>query len=401
MTSARRLFAPLLLVGQLLTGCGGSEVAAPEPAREDPLDLSGSLEPGEFPVVFRHEVLTLEVATVKSPTAARLYLWFPATSRSTIKSRPMTLADYYRVQEQEEPSDEELLVWLREDMTSPPDLDDKTLERVLASPMWAKSAGAAGEPAPGPHSLVLWGYRDSVPTMQPVLSEFLASHGYVVAFVWPVDNAPPLPWHEGLTEADKAAALGTQVELLERTLDDLLAREWIDDRRTTILAWSYGGESANLLQRRRDEIRLAIGMDSTLTRGWVFLPASELEAVDRNEFDVPYAQLQHGRPRLDGDVTPEPTLLAEIPAGAWFLRFPRLSHGNFNFPGGMLPGLLDLAEVSPWAVGGETARDGYEEVCRHVLGLLERHHRGERSPPESWSTAAPGFVEIRELPGEG
>jgi len=394
-----------LFLSALLTvaGCGpGSDgqtenrwvsAAAPPAIR-----LAGALTRGAFSVGFRKETLHLPDAAEGQPSSLDLYLWFPAAEpdRAGEAAEPLVFADYYRAQETDEPDREALREWLRGDMTSPPRLDVATIDAVLDAPMWARDRA---EPVRGRHPLVLWSYRDSVPTMQAGLNEYLASHGYVVAFAWPIEHAPPFPWREGLTAGDKSSALETQVNLLESLLDSMLSRAWIDDDRVAVLSWSYGGESAGGLQRRRAEVDLVLGIDSTLASGWVYKTADDLASLDRRSLSVPYVLLRNGRPRIGGDRSLEPTLLAEVPAGAWYVEFSELSHGNFNFPGGMIPGVLGLDEVSRWAVGEEAAQLGYELICRHVLGFLDLHQRQERLDPRVWSASAPeGFVEVQRHP---
>ncbi len=345
--------------------------------------LHGSLEHGPFEVGFSKERIQLAPKS-GAPSALDLYLWYPAGD--TANTEPLTLSDYYTVQEESEPSGAEIESWLFEDMTSPPGVEPGELNTILAARMWAHRNL---EPASQRHPLVLWSYRGGIPTMQSVLTEYLASHGYVVAFSWPVDNAPPLPWQGDSTAEERARSLDLQIDLLESALDSLAERGGVSADRTAVLAWSYGGESATGLQMRRQEIRLVLGIDATLVSGGVFQTAEELESIDRSSLNVPYALLRNGRPRLDAESSPEPPLLAEIPGGSWYLRFPALSHGNFNVPGGMIPGVLGLTEVSEWAVGGEAARLGYESICRHVLGLLEGNEPLTPAPgvPE-------GFVEV-------
>lgn len=371
----------------------------------EPLRLAGELRPGNHAVGFRKETHHLDPGALGSgiprneiadfPTALDLYIWFPVagSSRGAGARRALTLGDYYRAQETDPVDDETLRQWLLDDMTSPPGVATADLDRVLSAPMWASFGGDALE---GRHPLVLWSYRDSIPTMQAVLNEFLASHGYVVVFAWPTDNAPPLPWQGDLSGEAKRAALEVQVRLLQVVLEALGARPWVDTDRNAVLAWSYGGESANLLQRRSTTIRLALGVDATLAGGGVFLSAEEWEELDPTELTVPYVLLRNGRPRLGAETRPAPPLLARVPAGAWHVRFPPLSHGNFNVPGGLIPGVLGLSEVSRWAVGGDTARRGYELVCRYALGFLDRFLRPEQLAPDpaEWIETAPGEVEI-------
>lgn len=281
-------------------------------------------------------------------------------------------------------------------MTAPPGLAADALDSVLASPMWAVPDAPE---ASGAHPLVLWSYRDSVPTMQTLLNEYLASHGYVVAFAWPVDHEPPFPWEDGLTARQKNEALDVQVSLLDAVLEELLGRPTIDDDAAAMLSWSYGGESAIEILRQRAELRLAIGIDATLVSGWVFRSADELAASDWSTLSSPLALLRNGRPFIGADPSAAPSPLQEIRAGSWFIRFERLSHGNFNFPGGMIPGVLELDEVSRWAVAGSDARLGYELVCGHVLSLLDAvvREKAVASLPD-FPTSPDGFVAIEHYP---
>lgn len=377
-------------------------LSADPPGEDEPLRLAGRLRHGPHTVGFRKETLRLDsqgtwagLASDRRaavPTTLDLYLWFPAHS-SNPSQAALTLADYYLAQEPGLEDRAARRQRLLDDMTSPPGVETADLDRVLSAPLWAH---VGSEPLPGPHPLVLWSHRDSIPTMQSVLNEFLASHGYVVAFAWPADNAPPLPWHGELSEKEKGTALEIQVRLLETAFAALEARSWIDGDRSAALSWSYGGESANLLQRRNSWVRLVVGVDSTIAGGGVFLSQEVWDRMNRNEFSVPYVLLRNGRPRLGGAQRPAPPLLAEVPAGAWHVRFPPLSHGNFNVPGGMIPGVLGLEEVSRWAVGGETARRGYELICRYALGFLDSALRpgGLALDPSRWFDTSDHEVEI-------
>ena len=283
-------------------------------------------------------------------------------------------------------------------MTSPPGLDTPQLDLVLESRLW----GVRDAPvASGGHPLALWSFRHAIPTSQTLLCEYLASHGYVVAFAWPVDRVPPFPWQEGVTAEEKSAALASQVSLLEAVFEKLRAREWIDVESTAVLSWSYGGESAGALQRRRTEVAIAIGIDSTLASGWIYESVDALAELDGGAIRVPYALLRHGSARVGGEQTAPSDLLPEIGVGAWSVRFPELSHGNFNFTGGMLPGVLGLDEVSEWAVGGETARLGYESICRAVLALLEGSRSGSNEEIRSDLEALGGRVTVEHFPPAG
>jgi hypothetical protein len=337
-------------------------------------------------------------ALVGQPTSMDLYRWYPAAAAGAT-GRAMTYADYYGAERALPWAPDELGRRLRGDMTSPPALTDEAIEEVLAAALWARAGAPAAE---GVFPLVLWSYRDSIPTMQPVLAEYLASHGYVVLFGWPRDNLPPAPWDQSVDHDGRLEALATQVDLLAAILDAAAQEPSVDVSRTAVLAWSYGGESAHGLARRRDEVAVVIGIDANLASGWVYQDAAALERIPAADLKVPYVLLRHGRPRRGADETPAPDLLARVPAGAWYVRLPRLRHGNFNFPGGMLPGVLGLEEVSDWAAAGPDAALGYEVVSRLVLGFVERAVAGDpMRAPRQLGSVPPGFAEVVRYPHEG
>jgi hypothetical protein len=388
--------SPVCLLA-LLVACSTSPEAPPSQEGIPPtaLRLHGRLLSGQHSVGFIKELVP---AAPDGPTSPLdLYLWYPAISETGDSWR---FADYYVVQEKDPPSREQLRQWLLEDMTSPPGLVPEDMDQLLDAPVWARRDA---RPAPGRYPLVLWSYRDSIPTMQGILAEYLASHGFAVAFVWPQENAPPLPWQAELDTAGKLASVRDQLSILQAGLAWLTEDSRVDGSRRVVLSWSYGGESANLLQLEgNSNLRLSLGIDSTLISGWILQPPEALEELDPAAMTTPTVLLKHGRPRIGGDESPEPPALKLVGAGAAYVRFPNLHHGNFNVPGGLFPGLLGLSDVSGWAVGGEPAQRGYEEVCRLVLGFVSAALNAEAEDatllPANLEEPEDGFFELRLYP---
>ncbi|NKB90285.1 MAG: hypothetical protein GKS06_18920 [Acidobacteria bacterium] len=361
-----------------------------EPAQTRALpEITGDLTRGPFAVGFRKEVLTLPPASLSRPTTVDVFRWYPA--RAADAPEHMRLADYYAAQGDGAVDGGSLQAALRVDMTDPPGVTDAMLADALEARLWAIRDA---EPVERPFPLLLWTYRDSIPTMQPLLAEYLASHGYNVAFAWPRDRVPAFPWNQDLTEQERRDALAAQVDLLSVTLDSVVDIETVDGGRVGLLSWSYGGESAHGLQRLRPDVDLVVGVDANLVSGWVYRDAADLANLGPSELVAPHVLLRHGSARVGGNETPVPEPLGRVAGGSWYGRFPALHHGNFNFPGGMLPGVLGLDTVSGWAVGGEVAQRGYEAMCRLVLQFADAFLGEAGAHPDTIAEQSDDLVEL-------
>ena len=390
-----RLSASVLVV-LLTAGNAGGQDRGPALDAETGLVITGGLRPGRYAVGFSRTVMLLPQSDADEtrPSAVDLYRWYPAAASANVAA-PMTLADYYRTQYDDGLDDESLRERLRGDMTDPAGITATMLDEALGASLWASYEAP---PTRGTFPLVLWSYRDSIPTMQPLLGEYRASHGYHVVFGWPRDRVPPFPWDQDVSSGARVAALEVQVEMLAGILDGVGAEPGVDAAHTAVLAWSYGGESAHGLQRRVPGIDVVIGIDANLVSGWVYRSAEDLANLGAAELVVPHVLIRHGSARVGAPETPPPDLLSSVAGGAWYVRLPLLHHGNFNFPGGMLPGVLGLDEVSEWAVGGETARRGYEAVCQLALRFVTSSLAQGALAQAEGVAIADDLVEITRVP---
>lgn len=358
--------------------------------------LWGELEPGPHAVGLRVTELAPEDAGESDPTrpfanGVRLFTWYPALAGETVEEA-LTLADLYRLQEDQPPAPAEIAGWLREDTAA--GLDGETLDFVLSSPFAAVHDRA---PASGAFPLVLFGARHGVPTAQAALVEFLASHGWVVGFAWPMGPTPPMPW-EGHERAVLTRTLESYAALLDGSLDLHLALPFVDPDFVAAVAWSYGGESVFDLQARREEIDLVVSLSATTVSGWLF---ADRPGPAPGDLRVPLAYITQRSARVGGSSDPRPSLLELAPRGAWVVSFDGIAHSNFSFLEGMVPGVLEIQRATEWSVGGEDARFGYESIARATLEALE--HRENLPPVDSkWSDSLPpDCAEIERLAPRG
>ena len=245
------------------------------------------------------------------------------------------------------------------------------IDSLLRSPMAAVrdlTSASSRQPA------ILWSTRHATPAAQSVLSEYLASHGYVVAWVRYAGSDSLRPPFDDVSRRRKVETLEAHVADMQTALRRLAARSDVDSTRLGVAAWSYSGEPATVLAQRTPSLRVLISLSSN-----VFV--STYRDVDiRASFDslplragvlmLEETGAARGRPR------DAPPVLDALPGKAIRVSFAALAHGNFNVLEGMIPGLLGTSNVQPWSIGGEVARSGYEAVAQAVLGLLEKTMRG-------------------------
>ena len=357
--------------------------------------LWGALQPGAHEVGFRTidmpPLLDRGEDAANRPFAhgMRVYLWYPAGAGDD--GVRCSLSSYYRMQEETSPSDDELLSWLRDDAAAPSErVSDETLQTAMNEPL---AAGLDAPVAEGVFPLALWSMRHAVPSAQCVMNEYLASHGVVVAFAWPLGPTPPMPW-EDHPPADKQRAFESMMRVLSGALDLALADPSVDDDRVALLAWSYGGESATALQSRRTEIDLVICASGNALSGWVFDPAG-LDRLAPSDVRAEYLYLTQHRGFRNGPESSWPPLFEQWPHARRFVRFNAIHHGNFNVHSGMLPGVLDYDPDTRWSVGGADAKLAYESVCRLALAAIrERFNEEPVSRIKTIIDALPdGFVD--------
>ncbi len=340
----------------------------------------GELEPGPH-----HVGLT----TAAVDSVRELVLWYPASPGG---SDSMAVGDYLELLdrgvavEQGAAVDAAVLAAL----ISPDAAADTAVART-ASWRVAAARGAADEA--GRFPLVLWSARHDVALYQSVLSEYLASHGYVVAAVRRIGQHLPPPWR--LTAAERPATLEQHTDDLVRGLRRLAQLDRASDS-YAVLAWSFGGESAMALALDStvpDPVVL-LSLSSTAGSGWLY-DASVLEGFLESDGQVPLVSLAEVV-RMDGSERPVPEWYLEGELPGYYLIFPAMGHGDFNYLEGYLPSLAGIESVQPWAKGGAEARQGYPVVARLTRQVLDHYLRDPADSSLSrWPPAdQPGIVEL-------
>lgn len=350
-----------------LTICHASSAA------NNGIRLWGDLQPGDFGVGFRTEYFEVANEADTSDRFGRTLeamLWYPI-KQDPIASQSVGFEDYAARLHQfrDGYNSIEMTEWLSVAVTGNP----HTLsEQNAAAVLRARMAAIADAPiADGNFPLVLWTMRHETQVAQSVLSEYLASHGFVVAFVRYRDTPLPLPWTIGSPE-EKRQVFFQALRDLDFGLDEIGKHRNVDASRVAILNWSYAAEASSRLQMNNANVRIVIGLSSNpLSSAGVFLGPQAGVGLKIEHLSVPYVIMSE-RIGSDGSERAVPEILESLPA-AYYLRYEDLSHGNFNVLEGMIPGVLGIDDVQPWSKGGSMARLGYESISRNTLHYLNRY----------------------------
>lgn len=369
-----------IAVGWFLTLSLSTFLAAPLSAQEN-RPLWGGLSPGPWSSGFR-------VVSLQDPSRpSDLQLPAGSTISSRGGGRPLQLALWYPAVKSPEAEDcmriEEYAALLRKHVDpeagrgrSRADVlqalrsrinnaDPQALPEDGIEALASTCSGAVRDAAPaiGRYPLVLWGMRHSTPLAQSVLSEYLASHGYVVAAVEFRGLRPRRPWEEqDGKELYRTFSRWTQD--LRFALGQLRRMTIVDAQRTGLAAWSYGGISALLLSLEEAGIDAFVSLDATAY--WTVEKLQALPYRDASSLAVPTLILSAGG-RANAATIFDSLQAAE----AVHLTFNGLSHGNFNAIEGSIPELSRLSPAAPWSSTGPRAVAGYTAVCLYVRHFLD------------------------------
>jgi dienelactone hydrolase len=341
-------------------------LAGTAPAADRPR-LFGRLEPGRYAIGFRVlEAKSIPGSVGWEPRPIEIAMWYPAIASSGPR---LTFGDYFQMsgdlrrRSTADGSDGSgLTTTLSTAVTGDPShLGAARVKEILDLPMLGQRDL---RPAQNRFPVVLWSARYGTTAAQAVLSEYLASHGYVVAFARPAKDREVLPF-EAKDAMGKLEELDAQVADMRGALQAVRGQLVADLDRSAILAWSYSGESATRLQASDARIDAVIALSTNALSQWVYQDEGALAALDGGFLRVPFVVL------TEKSGVQRPASWPHLPHGSAFVQIPDVSHGNFNTIEGMLPAVMGIDRVPRWSRGGPPAQRGYEMTAEIVRAALD------------------------------
>jgi dienelactone hydrolase len=313
----------------------------------------GDLKAGPYAVGFRTVLFS----------SGELHVWFPAVAAD---QSPMRFGDYLRLSRdflggvnRFWKGDLELRQTLAIAISGKEDgLTSAQEVEILNTPMAARRDA---QPFMSRFPLVLWTHRYATTVAQSVISEYLASHGFVV--VYAAENTPPPMPFSLNSSAEKRKELDRQVSRLQRALSEAQRLPFVRVDRIGVLAWSYAGEAAHALQEEDSRVAIVVGLSSNVLSGWVYRPEI-LAGLRPDTITAPYLLITE--PLKDGTTGPSEEILKQAKAPMFVVRMPKMKHGAFNALEGMVPSLMNVRNVQRWSLSGQDAKLGYEIAAQYV-----------------------------------
>ena len=324
---------------------------------QEALNLFGNLQFGKYEVGVTQLMLKDPLSEDSNELSIRL--WYPATGQGT----KLIFADYldYRneLTANELVSDLSIGIGGKEDLF-PKDI----LENILHAPMHGILDAQAEE---GQFPLLVWSLRYGTVEYQCILSEYLASHGYIVAFAEDEPNAP-YPW-QLTSDLEKVNTINQQIIDINASIAFLKHQQNVNPTKIGLLSWSYGGELAVLTQMDNEYIDVVVGLSSLGFTSGLHLGEAFKATLDFEKINVPYLIMME-KIAPNGFIRKPPDAFDEMHSHSRYISFNELTHGNFNAIEGMIPGILNTDKVQHWSKGGEVAQLGYEVISKLTVEFL-------------------------------
>lgn len=227
-------------------------LAASQASGAEPAAFWSDVEPGPHGVGFERVVLRDVSRPFRDEGAAgerarrvEIAVWYPAEPSP---DAPNSILPFRRYVEGDERRFEE---WIRATGASP---SEDAIARILEGDTRARQNAPRAQ---GRFPLLLFGTGLSAPPyVHTVLSEYLASHGYVCIAV------PSIPPREDVAPRRNARNVEGHIRDLELALRELHDHPGVDASRLGLVAWSMGGVAQALLQMKNSNVKALVSLDA-------------------------------------------------------------------------------------------------------------------------------------------
>lgn len=361
---ARSLLVAFLVLS--LIGCASTTTTTTSPAAgPGALPLWAGLTPGPYPVGFLSSTLPY------APHPLQVSVWYP----SGTDGAPMTNRSYLLLnltENGESPTKEDAAKSLAdaEAFLTKNGISTASAEALFHAPVYARANAhvAAGK---FPLVFVVQGNEQSA-SGQAVLSEFLASHGYVVATI------PSITRMTGVMKAETDIVPKAEAEMadIDRAISSL--KQWPDIDETipvTLVAHSFGARSALLYAMHHPPVNAIVSLE-----GGIGMSVGQKQMVDSKSLDLTARMppVLHFYELNDDSAVPDFRLLRSLRSpDLQLVRMDSMHHVHFSSDGFAAVMLPDMAKATK---AGPHLKREVDSVAKQTLAYIDKWVAKRRKP---------------------
>lgn len=328
------------------------------PSKTAALPLWAGLAPGQYPVGF------LSSTVVSDPHPLQVSVWYPSGSDGWQLHYRDYLALNLTESKATPPTKDEKQASLKEarDFLTKNGVSAASADALINAPMYAHANARVASGA-FPLVFVVQGNGQSA-SGQAVLSEYLASHGYVVATI------PSITRTTGAMKDEKEIATKAEAEMndIRRAMASLAM--WPNIRHdipVSFVAHSFGARGA-LLYAMHQPTTAIVSLE-----GGIGAASGQKQMVESKttRLDAPIPPVLHFYELNDDRVTPDFRLLKSLKTpDLQLVRENAMSHVHFSSDGFAAVMLPDMAKVTK---AGADLKQEIQSVAQQTLAFLDKY----------------------------
>jgi len=336
--------------------------------------LWGSLKPGSYQVgfsVINNLDTSRQIASSNQPRPIQISLWYPAhhsTNNSHLTYRDYLLLSAHEINfEYVSVKDENATLQQYIELLKSNDIPDSAIFEWLDVRMFA-SAEAEPETGLFPLIIIAQGNMQSA-HHQAILSEYLASYGYVVA------TCPsPMRISGSITDTSQilsyAQEQASDMKFIFKTLKE---HPNIDPARIGLIGHSFGARAALLMLNDLNGIDAFVSLDGGIANRFGKYWLNRLHSFNPESITVP---ILHFYEDVEDFAVPDFYLLETLnSAPRYLIKIDGMRHLYFTSLGMVT---ATISGFAPATVKKEVIKQNYEGLCRYTRKFLDAFLNDDR-----------------------
>lgn len=205
-----------------------------------------------------------------------------------------------------------------------------------------------------------------------VISEYLASHGYIVVSFPSLSNADSLRWPFDQTGLNlHMDDMAFAINHVKRTMNQ------VNIDKTGLISWSVGGVSQGIYSMKNPSVDLFISLDSGLGRVYGVEMLKESPYFNFSNFSIPYLHMTGKQPEIYQVERSSEFYDSIASLEKYSLVIEPFAHQHFAAPLGIIPALASERE-------DEAIINAYIDMCRLSLVFINAYLKDESGAKKEW-----------------